>query len=143
MGATRKLQAEIDRTLKRVTEGLEVFEDIWEKVREEGEWGGWTTETAAARAPPPSLLPLPPHLRRRHAVLDKGQVPRIRLQVGGRVGRVGREEGRRLVERVLDRHARAEPQAHARVLGRDGRRREDLVGEAKVDVDRLRGGGGC
>ena len=40
MGATRKLQAEIDRTLKRVTEGLEVFEDIWEKVREEGECGG-------------------------------------------------------------------------------------------------------
>jgi len=39
MGATRKLQAEIDRTLKRVTEGLEVFEDIWEKVREEGTGG--------------------------------------------------------------------------------------------------------
>jgi len=59
MGATRKLQAEIDRTLKRVTEGLEVFEDIWEKVREEGEWGGWTTETAAARAAPAGA-PAPP-----------------------------------------------------------------------------------
>ena len=32
MGANRKLQAEIDRTLKRVSEGIEVFDQIWEKV---------------------------------------------------------------------------------------------------------------
>lgn len=33
MGANRKLQAEIDRTLKKVNEGIEVFDQIWEKVR--------------------------------------------------------------------------------------------------------------
>ena len=33
MGANRKLQLEIDRTLKKVTEGIEVFDQIWEKVR--------------------------------------------------------------------------------------------------------------
>ena len=32
MGANRKLQSEIDRTLKKVTEGIEVFDQIWEKV---------------------------------------------------------------------------------------------------------------
>ena len=32
MGANRKLQAEIDRTLKRVAEGIDVFDQIWEKV---------------------------------------------------------------------------------------------------------------
>merc|ERR1711928_254075 len=32
MGATRKLQGEIDRCLKKVTEGVELFEDIWQKV---------------------------------------------------------------------------------------------------------------
>ena len=32
MGANRKLQAEIDRTLKKVNEGIEVFDQIWEKV---------------------------------------------------------------------------------------------------------------
>ena len=32
MGANRKLQAEIDRTLKRVSEGIDVFDQIWEKV---------------------------------------------------------------------------------------------------------------
>ena len=32
MAATRKLQAEIDRTLKKVQEGVELFDEIWEKV---------------------------------------------------------------------------------------------------------------
>lgn len=35
MGANRKLQAEIDRTLKKVNEGIEVFDQIWEKVNYE------------------------------------------------------------------------------------------------------------
>lgn len=34
MAGARKLQAEIDRTLKRVGEGIEVFDGIWEKVSE-------------------------------------------------------------------------------------------------------------
>ena len=33
MGANRKLQTEIDRTLKRVSEGIETFDQVWEKVR--------------------------------------------------------------------------------------------------------------
>uniref|UniRef100_A0A336LF05 CCR4-NOT transcription complex subunit 3 n=1 Tax=Culicoides sonorensis TaxID=179676 RepID=A0A336LF05_CULSO len=32
MAATRKLQGEIDKCLKKVTEGVETFEDIWQKV---------------------------------------------------------------------------------------------------------------
>jgi CCR4-NOT transcription complex subunit 3 len=32
MSANRKLQAEIDKVLKKVEEGVEVFDDIWEKV---------------------------------------------------------------------------------------------------------------
>ncbi|EDW49524.1 CCR4-NOT transcription complex subunit 3 isoform X2 [Drosophila sechellia] len=32
MAATRKLQGEIDRCLKKVAEGVETFEDIWKKV---------------------------------------------------------------------------------------------------------------
>jgi len=32
MGASRKLQLEIDRILKRVQEGNEVFDAIWDKV---------------------------------------------------------------------------------------------------------------
>lgn len=32
MSALRKLLAEIDRTLKKIDEGVVVFEDIWEKV---------------------------------------------------------------------------------------------------------------
>ena len=32
MGANRKLQQEIDRTLKKVQEGIEVFDQIWDKV---------------------------------------------------------------------------------------------------------------
>ncbi|XP_008468822.1 CCR4-NOT transcription complex subunit 3 [Diaphorina citri] len=32
MAATRKLQGEIDRCLKKVSEGVETFEDIWQKV---------------------------------------------------------------------------------------------------------------
>ncbi|XRB03084.1 CCR4-NOT transcription complex subunit [Pycnococcus provasolii] len=34
MGAARKLQAEIDKTLKKVVEGVEVFDSIWNKVYE-------------------------------------------------------------------------------------------------------------
>ena len=36
MAANRKLQAEIDRTLKKVAEGIEQFDQIWDKVRA---WG--------------------------------------------------------------------------------------------------------
>jgi hypothetical protein len=32
-GAVRKLQMEIDKTLKKVQEGLGVFDDIWDQVR--------------------------------------------------------------------------------------------------------------
>lgn len=32
MAANRKLQAEIDRTLKKVQEGVDYFDEIWEKV---------------------------------------------------------------------------------------------------------------
>ena len=32
MGANRKLQIEIDRTLKKVAEGIEIFDQIWDKV---------------------------------------------------------------------------------------------------------------
>jgi CCR4-NOT transcription complex subunit 3 len=34
MSSAKKLQGEIDRVLKAVQEGQEVFEDIWEKVHE-------------------------------------------------------------------------------------------------------------
>jgi CCR4-NOT transcription complex subunit 3 len=33
MGAARKMQAEIDRTLKKVQEGIDIFDEIWDKVR--------------------------------------------------------------------------------------------------------------
>ena len=33
MAAERKLKAEIDRTLKKVIEGQELFEDLWNQVR--------------------------------------------------------------------------------------------------------------
>ncbi|XP_060534619.1 CCR4-NOT transcription complex subunit 3 isoform X2 [Cylas formicarius] len=36
MAATRKLQGEIDRCLKKVSEGVDTFEDIWAKVRNAG-----------------------------------------------------------------------------------------------------------
>lgn len=32
MGAARKIQSEIDRTLKKVQEGIDVFDEIWSKV---------------------------------------------------------------------------------------------------------------
>ena len=32
MGATRKLQGEIDKVLKKVHEGVDVFNSIWNKV---------------------------------------------------------------------------------------------------------------
>lgn len=32
MGASRKLQGEIDRVLKKVHEGVDVFDSIWNKV---------------------------------------------------------------------------------------------------------------
>ncbi len=34
MSSAKKLQGEIERVLKSVTEGQEVFEDIWQKVHE-------------------------------------------------------------------------------------------------------------
>ena len=34
MAAERKLKGEIDRTLKKVVEGQEIFEDLWKQVRE-------------------------------------------------------------------------------------------------------------
>lgn len=33
MAHAKKLQAEIDRTLKKVQEGIDEFDEIWEKVR--------------------------------------------------------------------------------------------------------------
>jgi len=33
MANLRKLQGEIDKTLKRVQEGMSIFDDIWEQVR--------------------------------------------------------------------------------------------------------------
>ncbi len=33
MGAARKIQSEIDRTLKKVQEGIDIFDEIWEKAR--------------------------------------------------------------------------------------------------------------
>lgn len=33
MGAARKLQSEIDRCLKKVQEGIDEFDAIWDKVR--------------------------------------------------------------------------------------------------------------
>ncbi len=53
MAGARKLQAEIDRTLKRVGEGIEVFDAIWEKVN----WPGLCGDAPARRPPPPALLP--------------------------------------------------------------------------------------
>jgi CCR4-NOT transcription complex subunit 3 len=35
MGANRKLQTEIDKTMKKVAEGIEQFGMIWDKVRTE------------------------------------------------------------------------------------------------------------
>mmetsp|Transcript_7013 Transcript_7013/g.16042 ORF Transcript_7013/g.16042 Transcript_7013/m.16042 type:complete len:85 (+) Transcript_7013:133-387(+) len=32
MSGARKLQTEIDRTLKKVEEGVEIFDEIWDKV---------------------------------------------------------------------------------------------------------------
>lgn len=32
MGASRKLQGEIDRVLKKVQEGVDIFDSIWNKV---------------------------------------------------------------------------------------------------------------
>ncbi len=33
MAAERKLKSEIDRTLKKVQEGQEIFEELWVQVR--------------------------------------------------------------------------------------------------------------
>ncbi len=33
MGAARKIQSEIDRTMKKVQEGIDAFDEIWDKVR--------------------------------------------------------------------------------------------------------------
>lgn len=32
MAAQRKLQGEIDKTLKKIQEGIELFEEVWQKV---------------------------------------------------------------------------------------------------------------
>ena len=37
MSANRKLQAEIDKVLKKVEEGTEIFDDIWGKVYNAGQ----------------------------------------------------------------------------------------------------------
>ena len=37
MSANRKLQTEIDRVLKKVEEGVELFDDIWDKVYNAGQ----------------------------------------------------------------------------------------------------------
>jgi hypothetical protein len=44
MGASRKLQGEIDRVLKKVQEGVDVFDSIWNKARTPG------------RPPPPLIF---------------------------------------------------------------------------------------
>ena len=36
MAAARKLQSEIDRTLKKINEGNEAFDEIWDKVYSAG-----------------------------------------------------------------------------------------------------------
>ena len=36
MAAERKLKAEIDRTLKKVIEGQEVFDELWKQARSKG-----------------------------------------------------------------------------------------------------------
>lgn len=47
MGAARKLQQEIDRTMKKVLEGLDSFDEIWDKVRGRSERS--RTEPVAAQ----------------------------------------------------------------------------------------------
>lgn len=50
MAAERKLKAEIDRTLKKVLEGQEVFDDLWNQVRPAScvlPWRGWACSHAA------------------------------------------------------------------------------------------------
>ena len=41
MSSAKKLQGEIDRVLKSVTEGQEVFEEIWQKVHEASDSTPW------------------------------------------------------------------------------------------------------
>ena len=48
MAANRKLQGEIDRTLKKVQEGVEIFDEIWEKV------SNASVRAAAPPAAPPA-----------------------------------------------------------------------------------------
>jgi len=35
MADRRRLQGEIDKTLKKINEGVEAFDDVWQKVRDE------------------------------------------------------------------------------------------------------------
>ena len=51
MSANRKLQTEIDRTLKKVEEGVEIFDDIWDKVYSATQQN--QKEKYEVRAPPP------------------------------------------------------------------------------------------
>ena len=32
MSGSRKLQTEVDKTMKKITEGVELFDEIWDKV---------------------------------------------------------------------------------------------------------------
>ena len=48
--AARKLQQEIDRTLKKVDEGVVVFDQIWDKVRALARGAGPSCARARARA---------------------------------------------------------------------------------------------
>lgn len=53
MATLRKLQTEIEKTLKRVQEGLQVFDDYWEQVRAR-RTNAWQLDPAGAarrRAP--------------------------------------------------------------------------------------------
>ena len=38
MADRRRLQGEIDKTLKKVHEGVEAFDDVWNKASNENEW---------------------------------------------------------------------------------------------------------
>jgi hypothetical protein len=51
MAAARKLQSEIDRTLKKINEGNEAFDEIWEKVYSAVSAMIWTAGAGAGADP--------------------------------------------------------------------------------------------
>lgn len=61
MAAERKLKGEIDKTLKKVIEGQEIFDDIWNQASERGGLAGWARGPAVGAvrsgAHLPALLP--------------------------------------------------------------------------------------